>query len=544
MNMSGEISTINKTDTDLTGGNVSEVEDTKVINPDDNILLAQGHAPVLKRTFDLFGSLGLGFSITNSWLSYASCFGQSMIYGGAQATVFSLIVACVVQWIITAGMAEQASAFPSSGDPSLLNILADTSTAKPGQYHFTYIVAKEKHRNFAAFVVGVLSIIGWLFITCSGISNNVQSIIGIVIFIHPDFVAQQWHSYLIYVGLILVTLIPIFTIPQRHLGKWTQMCLYLSVAGFVIVTVVLATMSNSFNNPSFLLEFNGVSGWPRGVAWILSISNAMYAFASTDAVIHVAEEMKHPGKAIPQVMNLTMFIGIVTALPFVIVMMLVVKDIDAVRSAPLPSLELFYQATGSKAATLGLQSLLTILFYTALPSQWITCGRLTWAFSRDHGLPWSNYWNHISPYYEFPVRTTLLSVGFCIIYGLLYVASTQAFNSIITTAVLGINISYAVPAALVLLGGRERKLPERHFKLGKFGYFANAWAPLWITVIGVFITFPNILPVNASSMNYVSVVLGFVAIILWLGWRAIRKQFQGPIIDWEMLNLQQRNDEQ
>ncbi|KAJ3562132.1 hypothetical protein NPX13_g8679 [Xylaria arbuscula] len=536
INMSSQTDTIDKAKSDLATGNTSsEVEDTKVASANDNILLAQGHAPVLQRTFDLFGSLGLGFSITNSWLSYASCFGQSMLYGGAQATIFSLIVACFVQWFITAGMAEQASAFPSSG----------------GQYHFTYIVAKEKHRNFAAFVVGVLSIIGWLFITCSGISNNVQSIIGIIVFVNPDFVPQQWHSYLIYVGLIFLTLIPIFTIPQRHLSKWTQMCLYLSIAGFIITTIVLATMTTGFNHPSFLLEFNGVSGWPTGVAWILSISNAMYAFASTDAVIHVAEEMQHPGKAIPQVMNLTMLIGIITALPFMIVMMLVVKDIDAVRNSPLPSLELFYQATSSKPATLGLQSLLTILYYSrltqtaaALPSQWITCGRLTWAFSRDHGLPWSDYWNHISPYYEFPVRTTLLSVGFCLIYGLLYVASTQAFNSIITTAVLGINISYAVPAALVLLGGRENRLPERHFKLGKLGYFCNAWAPLWIAVIAVFISFPNKLPVNAASMNYVSVVLGAIVIILGLGWWAIRKQFHGPAIDWEMLNLNQRDEDE
>lgn len=80
-------------------------------------------------------------------------------------------------------------------------------------------------------------------------------------------------------------------------------------------------------------------------------------------------------------------------------------------------------------------------------------------------------------------------------------ASTQAFNSIITTAVLAVNISYVVPAALVLIGGRDRKLPNRHFKLGKFGYFCNAWAPLWITTIGIFICFPNILPVTAYSMN-------------------------------------------
>lgn len=62
--------------------------------------------------------------------------------------------------------------------------------------------------------------------------------------------------------------------------------------------------------------------------------------------------------------NLTIIIGLVTGLPFIVAMMFVIKDVDAVRSAVLPSLEVFYQATDSKAAALGLQIILTILFYS------------------------------------------------------------------------------------------------------------------------------------------------------------------------------------
>lgn len=41
----------------------------------------------------------------------------------------------------------------------------------------------------------------------------------------------------------------------------------------------------------------------------------------------------------------------------------VLQDMDAVRQAFLPSLELFYQATGSKTASVFLQVYLTILYY-------------------------------------------------------------------------------------------------------------------------------------------------------------------------------------
>lgn len=70
-----------------------------------------------------------------------------------------------------------------------------------------------------------------------------------------------------------------------------------------------------------------------------------------------------------------MIIGLVTAVPFILAMMFVIKDIDAVRSAHLPSLEAFYQATGSKSAALGLQGILTVLFYcesnASLSTMWI-----------------------------------------------------------------------------------------------------------------------------------------------------------------------------
>lgn len=54
--------------------------------------------------------------------------------------------------------------------------------------------------------------------------------------------------------------------------------------------------------------------------------------------------MTQPGRRVPQVIIMTMFIGLFTALPLFIALMHFMTDLDAVRSAPLPSLELVYQA--------------------------------------------------------------------------------------------------------------------------------------------------------------------------------------------------------
>lgn len=63
----------------------------------------------------------------------------------------------------------------------------------------------------------------------------------------------------------------------------------------------------------------------------------------TEKVIHISEEMPRPGKRIPQVMILTMAIGLVTSFSLFVVLMIFQVDMDAVRSASLPSLEIVYQ---------------------------------------------------------------------------------------------------------------------------------------------------------------------------------------------------------
>lgn len=221
----------------------------------------------------------------------------------------------------------------------------------------------------------------------------------------------------------------------------------------------------------------------------------------------------------------------------------VIHDIEAVQNSFLPSLELFHQATGSKAAAAALQIYLTILYYSkffldaylfslspyintpqaCVPSQWITSSRMTWAFSRDvsfstiptddhsimysdsmafikNGLPFSNYWAEVDSERNIPIRATLLSAGFCTIYGLLYIASTQAFNSIINTAVLMLNITYTVPQAILIVRGRAM-LPARHFNLRNYGYLVHVFSVLWLILSAVLFFLPTSNPPTLANMN-------------------------------------------
>ncbi|KAK5677213.1 hypothetical protein LTS10_010402 [Elasticomyces elasticus] len=490
------------------------------ITLDDAVLHANGHSAAMVRQFSWISALGLGFSITNSWIGYLSCFGQNLIYGGPQSCIFGLIVAFFAQGLVTIGLSELGSAFPSSG----------------GQYHFCYILAPPSNKRFAAYVVGWMSMVAWWVVTCSGISLAAVTLSGLVNFWHPNFVATQWEIYLIYVAVATVTVIPLFIAPKKM--HWiVQATLYLSVIGCVLFLIVVCAMHRSTQPASFLTRSGfGESGWNAGTAWVLGIANAMYAYGATDGAMHISEEISQPGRRIPQVMIMTMVIGLLTSLPLMIALCLFITDLDAVRYAPLPSMEIVYQATQNKGVTTFLFLWLWLAYMGSLPSQWVTCGRISWAFARDNGVPFAHFFSHIDHKLGFPVRTTLAALLFSWLYGLLYLASTTAFNSIVTSAVLFLNITYAIPQGILLKQGRMKSLPTRYLNLGWFGYVCNGFAVSWTILLAVVICFPPKLPVSVASMNYTSVVLlGLSILIMGLWWGIGRHKFEGPKVDWELL---------
>lgn len=175
-----------------------------------------------------------------------------------------------------------------------------------------------------------------------------------------------------------------------------------------------------------------------------------------------------------------------------------------------------------------------------MPPQFVACGRIAWAFARDRGTPFPDYFAHIDSKLQFPARATLAALGFNALYGLLYLASTTAFNSIITSAVLVLNITLAAPQALLVLRGRNKSLPERPFKLGYLGYFCNIFATLWIPVLIVLVCMPPALPVTIGSMNYTSPILVGILVLITAAWFIFGHQFEGPKIDWDMLNTGNR----
>lgn len=242
------------------------------------------------------------------------------------------------------------------------------------------------------------------------------------------------------------------------------------------------------------------------------------------------QEVPNPGYYIPRVMCLTIFIGVGTVVPFTLAFMFSTNDLEAIANAPLPILEVYHQATGSKAGAAVFTTWLLFNYFGAAVSCIATSGRLAWAFARDDGLPFSKVFAKVHPTLKTPSNATILCTLFCIAYSAIYIGSTTAFNSIISMSILALNITYVIPQGILLFRGRDKVLPARSFRLGVFGPFMNAFSCLWVALYTVLFCFPVFLPATVDNMNYLSVVLvGIVILIVafWFGGK--RHTFTGPV---------------
>ncbi|KAI1613406.1 putative amino acid permease [Exophiala viscosa] len=493
------------------------VPDTTV-SADEAALRAQGHKGELPRQFSAFSALSLAFVITNSWIGYAAVFVTPLLAGGGPAVFWGVIVSFVVCTLITLGMAELASAFPSSG----------------GQYHFTFMVSSPKTKAAGAFVTGWLSALAWCLTATSGASFTAQIVMAIASFDNPNYVAERWQVYLVFL-LITILACAIVCLLPKLLPKLEEFFFWCSILAFLVTSIACVAMNKNKEPASTVFTtYTNQTGWSDGTSFMIGLGSCMYIFVATDAATHIAEEVPNPGHNIPRVMWMTPLIGIVTTLLFLLATLFSATDLDAISASALPILTLYSQATNSTPATIFFSFWLLLNYFGATIGCITTSGRLTWAFARDNGVWYSSHVAKVDSRLETPVVATVCCSIFIALYGLIYIGSTTAFNSIVSMSILSLNLTYVIPQGIVLFRGRDKVLPARALNLGRFGPVINAISCLWVAVYVVIFCLPVFVPPTVNDMNYLSpVAVGIVLLILVAWYGGKRKTFTGPNVQFD-----------
>lgn len=111
----------------------------------------------------------------------------------------------------------------------------------------------------------------------------------------------------------------------------------------------------------------------------------------------MSEEIENAVTVVPRAMITSIVLNGALGFGFLIALLFSMGDIYAAlgTATGYPIIEIFYSATGSKlAATLMISGIVV----SAITSTWgllAAASRMTWAFCRDNGLPYSKYFAHV-----------------------------------------------------------------------------------------------------------------------------------------------------
>lgn len=250
--------------------------------------------------------------------------------------------------------------------------------------------------------------------------------------------------------------------------------------------------------------------------------------------MHLSEEVRRSRHAVPRVVFWTIAINACGAYAITLVLLFSLGDIQSVLSAPFPIIEIIQQATGSTRTATAMVCGLLVISVTVTLGTIASASRLTWAWARDGGLP--AYFSHISTGHRIPIRSIWLPVLIVMALACLNIASYAAFGAFIALSTLALYVSYFIAIACMLRARLTRNIQFGGWNLGRYGVAINCYALVYTAWMGIFVCFPQYLPVSGDNMNYASPIFGFVviaALLLWVGYA--RKHWPG--LNKEVIDL-------
>jgi choline transport protein len=250
--------------------------------------------------------------------------------------------------------------------------------------------------------------------------------------------------------------------------------------------------------------------------------------------MHMSAEVKRARVRVPRSMIFSVVVNATMQFLYMITVLFCIGDVDRVSASPLPIIEVYYQATGSRAATNVFVFMFIFIILVSFFNVFASVSRLVWAFSRDDGLPFSRLFVRVHPKLKIPINALCFVAVFLCLLALINIGSSTAFNAFISLPALALYISYFFPIFFLfwrrLSSSTASPIPWGPFNLGKFGPYINLGAMSYIIFVLVWMPFPGSLPVNGSNMNYAGPIVGAVIVAAVLDWCINgRKRFRVPV---------------
>ncbi|KAL4814389.1 amino acid/polyamine transporter I [Aspergillus spinulosporus] len=456
-------------------------------------------------------------SLMATWEAICSTMAAGLISGGPVSLIYGFI--CM-----------STSSLRSNG---VTNSMQSHCPTTGGQYHYVSILSPQRFRRAMSYVAGWITTFGWQAVAASAPFLAGTMIQGLLALNDPDYVFQRWHGTLLYWAVLAIALL-VNVAAARLLPAIEVATMVLHVGLYIVFLVAMLSLApTKASATSVFTQFTNNSGWSSdGVAWFIGMLSAAYVLIGYDGATHLSETMAQPAIEVPRAMIGSIAVNATLGLTFLIVIIFCIQDLDAALSTNtgFPIIEIFHQITGNRAGATAM-SCGVVLMASAATLPLITSAAWTLqAFARDYGIPFSRFISRRREKDEVPVVAIMVTVAFLALLGLLNIASTTAFNAVLSLATVGLYTSYLFPVILMLYRRvcDQESLEFGPFRLGRAGIAVNLVSAIYTTVTSVFLLFPPNQPVTALNFNYASVILAGVLVlcaVYWF-WRG-RKTYHG-----------------
>jgi amino acid transporter len=486
-------------------------EDARQKADDVKTLHSLGYAQELLRGMSGFSNFAISMSIicivagglTSLHLGLSGVGGASVGLGWPLVCLFSLAVA--------ATMGQVASAFPTAG----------------GLYHWASILGGRGWGWATAWfnLAGVVTVLTSINV---GTFLFLVRPVGAAVGYDPDAVDPETRL------TVQLTTVALMTASQalfNHLGirvttRLTDFSGYLIMVMAVALTVAALAYAAGwdFGRLVTFTNYSGAAGdnvWPptTNVYWLFALGFLLPAYTITgfDASAHTAEETVGAAEQVPRGIVRSVLVSGVFGWVMLCALVLAIPDMgEAAGQGEKVFHWLMGRAFPSWLAG-GLYLGIGVAQYLCGLAALTSASRMTFAFARDRGLPFSSALHHVSPKY----RTPPASIWAVAVASVLFAVYTPVFSTIVTVCTVFLYISYVLPTAAGFFAHSRTWTAMGPWQLGRW------YRPLAVVSVAgcVGLIVIGVQPPNDKALTVVGGSAGVLAVV-WFAFE--RRRFPGP----------------
>lgn len=225
------------------------------------------------------------------------------------------------------------------------------------------------------------------------LATNLQ---GVVAFLVPTYEPKVWHQTFIMWGFLLLALcINVFLRSILNIGETLGGVFHVL---FFIACIIVMTTLGERTGSKFVFQTltTEISGWTNpGVCFSVGLLSAIAPLAGYDSILHMIDETQKPRERVPKTMLFSILGNVVMQLTYAIVLLSFMGDVESALSSSAPLLIIYYNMTNSKAIAVVIFMMHMSIMMVANFNIIASASRLAWAFARDKGLPFHEFFSQV-----------------------------------------------------------------------------------------------------------------------------------------------------